>query len=152
MRSGVLIVDGSGVFSPLRPWHTPPCSVFRRLVTDVARLTRDWDSCADVVFRGYPRGGLRQGEIVAAVRVWFSEWQSAGHRIVAHSQGHAPGTLFVVTSDTDLARRVRSVGAHVVSSEALRRALDIVCAAAHSGVTRRDVLTLRPQALLALDG
>jgi hypothetical protein len=147
----MLIVDGSNVPSPLRPWHTPPCGVYRRLVADVARLTRDWECCADVVFDGPPRGGLRQGELVAAVRAWFSEWQSADHCIIAHSHGHPPGTLFVVTSDGELARCVQKLGAQVVSSAALRRALDIVCSASHSGVARRSVLTLRPQALLALD-
>jgi predicted RNA-binding protein with PIN domain len=120
-------------------------------VADVARLTRDWECCADVVFDGPPRGGLRQGELVSAVRVWFSEWQDADHCIIAHSHGYPAGTLFVVTSDRDLARCVRNLGAQVISSEALRRALDIVCSAAHSGVTRSSLLTLRPQALLALD-
>jgi predicted RNA-binding protein with PIN domain len=147
----MLLVDGSNVPSPLRPWHVPSCGVLRRLVADIARLTRDWECCADVIFGGYPRSGLRQGELVAAVRVWFSEWQSASHCVTSHSHGHARGTLFVVTSDRRLQLRVRRLGAHVVSSEALRRALDIVCSAAHTGAPHSSVLTLRPQALLALE-
>ncbi len=147
----MLIVDGCNVPMPLRPWHKPARTGYRRLVEDVALLTRDWECCADVVFDGYPRATLRQGELVASVRVWFSEWQSGDTCIVAHSHGHPPGTLFVATSDRVLARRARTLGAHVVSSDALRRALDIVCSAAHAGTGRRSVLALQPHALLALD-
>jgi predicted RNA-binding protein with PIN domain len=148
----MLIVDGCNVLSPIRPWHKPSSTGYRRLVEDVALLTRDWECCADVVFDGHPRATLRQGEVVSSVRVWFSEWQRADTCVVAHSHGHPPGALFVATSDRVLAPRARRLGAHVVSGEALRRALDIVCSAAHAGVARRSVLSLQPRALLALDG
>jgi predicted RNA-binding protein with PIN domain len=147
----VLIVDGSNVPSPFRPWHSAPGSGRRQLVADVARLTRDWECCADVVFDGYPGSGLRQGELVATVRVWFSGWQPADVCIAAQSHGHAPGSLFVVTSDRELARRVRALGAQVISSDGLRRALDIVCAAAHRGTAHPPLLMRHPQGLLALD-
>ena len=147
----MLLVDGNNVPSPLRPWHSHEWGAQRRLVVDVARLTRDWECCADVVFDGYPRGGLRQGALVAAVRVSFSERLSADDCIGARAPEHPPGELLVVTSDRGLARTVLAVGAHVVSSESLRRALDVVCAAAHSSTRIRTPLMQRPQALLALD-
>jgi predicted RNA-binding protein with PIN domain len=147
----MLIVDGRGVPSPFRPWHTPPCGAHRRLVVDIARLTRDWECCVDVVFPGHPSGGLGQRQLVSSVRVWFSEWRSVDRYVVAGSQGQTPGRLFVVTSDRELARRVRSLGAQIVSGEALRRALDMVCAEANGGARRPSPLTQEPQALLALD-
>jgi hypothetical protein len=126
---GVLIVDASSVPSPVRPWHKPgrhvsgsagasstlDCGALRRLIADVARLSRDWESCADLVVDGYPRNGLRQGMVITTVRVWFSEWQSADDCVVAQSHGYPPGDLFVATSDRALARRVWMLGAQVVS-------------------------------------
>jgi hypothetical protein len=147
----VLIVDGNNVPSPPRPWHPPGCPACRRLVVEVARLTRDWESCADVVFDGHPRAALRHGSIVSAVRVLFSGWHTADDRIVELLAEHDPTEAFVVTSDRDLRWRVLARGARVVSSETLRRALDMVCAATHAGTPLRTPLVQRPQALLAFE-
>jgi predicted RNA-binding protein with PIN domain len=148
----MLLIDGNTMSSPRRPWHPTSCDVRRRLVMDVARLTRDWASCADVVFDGYPRGGLRQGALVAAVQVWFSAWRSADDAIVERAMRHVPDELFIVTSDRELGRRVRVFGAVVVSSESRRRALDIACSAAHAARAPRAPLPTSPSALVALDG
>jgi predicted RNA-binding protein with PIN domain len=150
-RCLVLLVDGNNVPSPIRPWHPAECGGPHRLVADVARLTRDWDCCADVVFDGCPRAGLRHGGLVASVCVLFAGRGTADVYIRTRVHEHAPGELIVVTSDRRLATHVAAAGAHVVSSESLRRALDIVCAAAHARASHRTPLSERPQALLALD-
>jgi predicted RNA-binding protein with PIN domain len=122
------------------------------LVLEVARLTSDWECCADVVFDGPPRGGLGHGAVVASVRAWFSERGSAADIVVAMTAEHASDGVFVVTSDSDLARRVWAFGARVVSNTSMRRALDLACGAIHAGVSPPRDLMHGPDALLALEG
>lgn len=123
----------------------------RRLVADVARLTHEWPICADVVFDGFPREGLRHGEVLAAVRVWFAAHQTADDWILARAPEHPPGELLVVTSDRSLVRRLLPCGARIISSETLRRGLDTACAAVHAGGSPLRSLAHGPDALLAMD-
>jgi len=92
-RDLMLLVDGNNVSSPRRPWHPMDRGSRRRLVADVARLTHEWPICADVVFDGFPREGLRHGEVLAAVRVWFAAHQTADDWILARAPEHPPGEL-----------------------------------------------------------
>ena len=149
----MLIVDGNNVSSPRRPWHRVVWGGQLRLVVDVALLTREWESCADVVFDGPPSHPLYDGSIVRAVQVWFSGARCADDRIVElalHDRPRGDRTL-VATSDRELARRVQRLGAEIVSSETLRQALDLAGGAADAPARVRMPVLQGNLALLAME-
>jgi predicted RNA-binding protein with PIN domain len=132
-RSGVggqvtrCLVDGMNVIGsrPDRWWNDPDKAV-RRLIDELDRYAEETREEVMVVFDHQPRdvsSGMH-GEI----RVAFASRRgrnAADHEIAEMvAEDESPATLHVVTSDRDLADRVRQRGARVTSSGAFRRRLD----------------------------
>jgi hypothetical protein len=148
----MLVVDGNNVPSPFRPWHRPRWSAAQRLVSDLARLTRAWSSCVDLLFDGRARPGLPNGHVIEGIRVRYA-WPGVAddHVVQLLEELNDDGEPSVVaTSDGGLGRRARALGAAVVSSECLRHALDRVSGAAHLGIPLRSPLLESPDALIGL--
>lgn len=117
----LLVVDGHNVMGS-RPdgWWRDRAGAVRRLVAQLG----DWAARSDrdvlVVFDGSPPAGL-----AAPPRVEVRFAQRRGPDAADHdiadlvAADPAPERLRVVTSDADLARRVRAHGAAVVGARAL---------------------------------
>jgi hypothetical protein len=144
----MLLVDGNGIVAARRPWHSESWDWQRRVVIDVARLTQGWDTCADVVFEGYPQSAV--GPFESGVRAWFARrWRA--HDVLLRLARELPeGEGIVATSDPELARRARALGSRVVTSDALRRAVDRVGAALHARHALPALLVDGPEGLLAM--
>jgi predicted RNA-binding protein with PIN domain len=110
---------------PDRWWNDPDRAV-RRFIEELDRYASRTGEELTVVFDRRPRD-VEPGRH-GAVTVGFASWRgrnAADHEIVDMVAGHpSPGSLTVVTSDTDLARRVRELGARVRSSGSFRRHIE----------------------------
>ena len=125
MTSGRWIVDGMNVIGsrPTGWWRDRP-GAMRDLVEELDEFAgREGDEIT-VVFDGAPvrpRRATRVGVRFASRR----GPNAADDDIAELVEGDAePATLSVVTSDSDLARRVRERGAAVVGAGEFRRRLD----------------------------
>ena len=118
------IVDGMNVIGsrPTGWWRDRP-GAMRALVSELGEFAASEGDEVTVVFDG--KGFELEGE---AVRVMFATRRgpnAADDDIAALvERDDAPGELSVVTSDGDLARRVRDAGAAVVGAGQFRRRLD----------------------------
>jgi predicted RNA-binding protein with PIN domain len=122
-----LIVDGMNVIGS-RPdgwWRDRPGAI-RALVTQLAELVDAEGERVTVVFDGRPLE-LAEPGLPAGLEVVFA---SRGGRNAADDDIFAlveaaerPEELRVVTSDEDLARRVRGLGAEVTGARSFRRRL-----------------------------
>ena len=118
------IVDGMNVIGsrPTGWWRDRP-GAMRALVSELGEFAASEGDEVTVVFDG--KGFELEGE---GVRVMFATRRgpdAADDDIAALVEGDdAPGELSVVTSDGDLARRVRDAGAAVVGAGEFRRRLD----------------------------
>jgi predicted RNA-binding protein with PIN domain len=118
------IVDGMNVIGS-RPdgwWRDRPAAM-RDLVGELERFAEETGEPVTVVFDGQPFE-LESG----AVDVRFASRRgpnAADHDIAALAEDDpAPAELSVVSSDADLARRVRDAGGSVVGAGEFRRRLD----------------------------
>jgi predicted RNA-binding protein with PIN domain len=118
------VVDGMNVIGA-RPdgWWRDRTAAMERLTGALDAHARETGDDVTVVFDGRPR------EIAAErVDVRFASRRgpnAADDDIAAIVQGDPePGAISVVTSDGDLARRVRDAGASVVGAGEFRRLLD----------------------------
>ena len=118
------IVDGMNVIGsrPTGWWRDRP-GAMRALVEELGEFAARDGHAVTVVFDGSPFE--LEGD---RVRVMFATRRgpnAADDDIAALvEQDPAPGELSVVTSDGDLARRVRDAGAAVVGAGQFRRRLD----------------------------
>jgi predicted RNA-binding protein with PIN domain len=118
------IVDGMNVIGsrPTGWWRDRP-GAMRGLVVELGELAAREGDDVTVVFDGKPFELEGDG-----VRVLFATRRgpnAADDDIAALvERDEAPGELSVVTSDGDLARRVRAAGAAVVGAGEFRRRLD----------------------------
>ena len=121
------LVDGMNVIGsrPDRWWNDPDKAV-RRLIREVDRHAKETGEEVTVVFDRQPRD-VSPG-IHGAITVAFASRggrNAADHEIVEMvADDESPAMLKVVTSDRDLADRVRQRGARVASSGSFRRRLD----------------------------
>jgi predicted RNA-binding protein with PIN domain len=120
-----LIVDGMNVIGS-RPdrWWRDRRGAMRRLVGELGVYADETGDEVTVVLDGRP---FDLGERVDAVTIRFAPGgRNAGDdEIVRIVEADArPRTLEVVTSDRELGRRVRALGAHVVPAGELRAELD----------------------------
>jgi predicted RNA-binding protein with PIN domain len=110
---------------PDRWWNDPDRAV-RRLIEQLDRYARKTGDDVTVVFDRQPRD-VSPGPH-GAVTVAFASRRgrnAADHEIVRMAaDDEAPSSLTVVTSDRDLADRVRQRGARVSSSSSFRRRVD----------------------------
>jgi predicted RNA-binding protein with PIN domain len=131
------IVDGMNVIGS-RPdgWWRDRAGAMERLAADLDALARETGEPVTVVFDGRPRAIRAE-----RVEVRFATGRgpnAADDDIAALAAADAdPQSLSVVTSDADLARRARAVGARLVGAGEFRRRLDAL-APAPAGKEPRD--------------
>lgn len=123
-----LVVDGMNVIGS-RPdgWWRDRAGAARRLHARCARLVADSDDAVTLVLDGRPTSELPEGvhDDVAVVYARRGGRDAADDRIVELVDADPdPGGLTVVTSDRELARRVRELGAYVIGAGDLLRRLD----------------------------
>ena len=123
-----LVVDGMNVIGS-RPdgWWRDRAGAARRLHARLTRLVAVSDDAVTLVLDGRPTSDLPEGvhDDVAVVYARRRGRDAADDRIV-ELVGADPdaGGLTVVTSDRELARRVRELDAEVIGAGALLRRLD----------------------------
>jgi predicted RNA-binding protein with PIN domain len=121
------LVDGMNVIGS-RPdrWWNDPDGAIRRLIDELDRYAEETHEEVTVVFDRQPRDlspGMH-GEVAVAFASRRGR-NAADHEIAEMvADDGSPATLHVVTSDRDLADRVRHGGARVASSGSFRRRLD----------------------------
>ena len=118
------LVDGMNVIGS-RPtgWWRDRTAAMARLVEDLRVFALETGEPVTVVFDGRPRD-LGEAE---PVEVAFASGgrNAADHEIARRVEADAaPGELRVVTSDGELAARVRAAGAEVVGAGSFRSRLD----------------------------
>ena len=121
------LVDGMNVIGsrPDRWWNDPDRAI-RRLIEELDRYAEETHEEVTVVFDRQPRDVLpgMHGEVAVAFASRRGR-NAADHEIAEMvAEDGSPATLHVVTSDRDLADRVRQRGARVASSGSFRRRLD----------------------------
>jgi predicted RNA-binding protein with PIN domain len=121
------LVDGMNVIGS-RPdrWWNDPDKAIRRLIDELDRYAEETHEDVTVVFDRQPRdmpAGMH-GDVTVAFA--SRRGRNAADHEIAEMVGEdgSPATLQVVTSDRDLADRVRQRGARVASSGSFRRRLD----------------------------
>ena len=125
------LVDGMNVIGS-RPdrWWNDPDGAIRRLIDELDRYAEETHEEVTVVFDRQPRDvspGMH-GEVAVAFASRRGR-NAADHEIAEMvADDGSPATLDVVTSDRDLADRVRRRGARVASSGSFRRRLDEILA------------------------
>jgi predicted RNA-binding protein with PIN domain len=127
MRTTRLIVDGMNVIGS-RPdkWWNDPDRAVRRFIEELDRHGSRTGEDITVVFDRQPPDVSpgRHGTITVAFASRRGR-NAADHEIVQMvAEDAAPDSLTVVTSDADLAERVRGLGANVRSSGSFRRRID----------------------------
>jgi predicted RNA-binding protein with PIN domain len=121
------LVDGMNLIGsrPNRWWNDPDRAI-RQLIEELDRYARTTSEDVVVVFDRKPRD-VAPG-VHGTTRVEFasrSGRNAADHEIVDIVSGNeGRAALWVVTSDRELAERVRKLGAGVSSSMAFRRRID----------------------------
>jgi predicted RNA-binding protein with PIN domain len=118
------LVDGMNVIGsrPTGWWRDRP-GAMRTLVEQLERFADGTGEAVTVVFDGKPFD--LEGESVDVLFASRRGRNAADDDIAAIVQRDAdPGELSVVTSDADLAARVRAAGAAVVGAGEFRRRLD----------------------------
>ena len=119
------IVDGMNVIGsrPTGWWRDRP-GAMREMVEELKAFAEGSGDRVTVVFDGKPFE-LESGDGVTVVFASRSGPNAADDDIAALVESDAaPSDLSVVTSDADLARRVREAGATVVGAGNFRRLLD----------------------------
>ena len=118
------IVDGMNVIGsrPTGWWRDRP-GAMRGLVAELGEFAARGGDDVTVVFDGKPFE--LEGDGVSVTFASRGGRNAADDDIAAFVEAdRAPGELSVVTSDGDLARRVRDAGAAVVGAGEFRRRLD----------------------------
>jgi len=119
------IVDGMNVIGsrPTGWWRDRP-GAMRTLVDDLNAFAEDTGHPVTVVFDGKPFD-LEGGDGVSVEFASRRGPNAADDDIAALVEGDEdPGSLSVVTSDGDLAARVRAAGGELVGAGEFRRRLD----------------------------
>jgi predicted RNA-binding protein with PIN domain len=123
-----LLVDGMNVIGS-RPdgWWRNRDEAVRRLASCLSRMATATGDQITVVFDGRPLPDLPEGPN-DGITVLYGRRKgrnAADDRIVAEVESdNQPATVTVVTSDRELADRVRRLGAQVVGARTLREQLD----------------------------
>jgi predicted RNA-binding protein with PIN domain len=120
-----LVVDGMNVIGS-RPdrWWRDRRGAMRRLVATLDRFARETGDHVTVVLDSRP---FDMGSKQAAITVRFAPGgRDAGDDEIVRiaERDAAPDTLHVVTSDRELAARVRALGASVIPAGEFRAGLD----------------------------
>ncbi|MGH9832490.1 MAG: NYN domain-containing protein [Blastocatellia bacterium] len=125
------LIDGNNVIGQRVGWHRDKAGSRRRLMRELARLAGAKKLRLAVVFDGAPDPQFPDGSIYRGVKVFFARPGSdADTRIIEMAEAEQnKKNLIVVTSDGNLAARVRVCGVRVMRSGEFRRMLDETAAA-----------------------
>ncbi len=125
------LIDGNNVIGQRVGWHRDKAGSRRRLMQDLAQLAGAKKLRLAVVFDGAPDPQFPDGSIYRGVKVFYARAGSdADTRIVQMAEAERNRkSLVVVTSDGNLAARVRTCGVRVMRSGEFRRMLDETVAA-----------------------
>jgi predicted RNA-binding protein with PIN domain len=120
------LVDGNNVIGGRVGWHRDKDGARRRLLDDLARLARVRKLRLSVVFDGAPDAAFPDGSRYRGVKVFYARpGADADARIIEMVEAEkSKHNLLVVTSDGQLASRVRVCGVRVMRSGEFRRMLD----------------------------
>jgi predicted RNA-binding protein with PIN domain len=120
------LVDGNNVIGGRVGWHRDKDGARRRLLDDLARLARVRKLRLSVVFDGAPDSAFPDGSRYRGVKVFYARpGADADARIIEMVEAEKnKNNLLVVTSDGQLASRVRVCGVRVMRSGEFRRMLD----------------------------
>jgi predicted RNA-binding protein with PIN domain len=126
------LIDGNNVIGGRVGWHRDKPGSRRRLVQDLARLAQTKKLRLSVVFDGAPDPEFPDGSSYRSVRIFYSRQGSdADARIIEIVEAERnKKNLLVVTSDRQLASRIRATGVRVMRSGEFRRMLDEIAPAA----------------------
>jgi predicted RNA-binding protein with PIN domain len=126
------LIDGNNVIGQGVGWHRDKAGSRRRLMQELARLAGAKKLRLAVVFDGAPDLQFPDGSSYRGVKVFFARPGSdADTRIIEMAEAERnKKNLIVVTSDRNLAARVRVCGVRVMRSGEFRRMLDETVAAA----------------------
>lgn len=129
------LVDGNNVMGQRVGWHRDKAGARRRLLEELARMTRAARVTIAVVFDGAPDEHFPDGSSFMGVRVHYAARGSdADTRIKAMAEtSRERRTLKVVTSDNALADYVRRCGVEVIRAGEFRRRLDEVAREGEAG-------------------
>ena len=122
----MVLVDGNNVMGQHVGWHRDKPAAQRRLLLELAAMTRQQGVVVTVVFDGKPLGGIRDGDEVEGVKVYFARPGSdADERIVELAQDLTePEQVLAVTSDRELRDRLQSLGLRTMRSGRFRSRLE----------------------------
>lgn len=124
------LIDGNNVIGQrakgYEDWHRDKAGARRRLLAEVARLAGWRKLRLTVVFDGAPDARFPDGSSCRGVKVFYARaGADADARIVELVETERDKkSLTVVTSDRQLAARVRVCGVRVMRAGELRRMLD----------------------------
>jgi predicted RNA-binding protein with PIN domain len=120
------LIDGNNVIGQRVGWHRDKPGSRRLLMQDLARLALAKKLRLAVVFDGAPDPQFPDGSSYRGVKIFYSRQGSdADTRIIKMVETERNRkNLVVVTSDGELASRVRANGVRVMRSGEFRRMLD----------------------------
>lgn len=124
------LIDGNNVIGQrakgYEDWHQDKAGARRRLLDEVARWAGARKLRVTVVFDGAPDASFPDGSSCRGVKVFYARaGADADARIVELVEAEPnKKNLIVVTSDRQLAARVRVCGVRVLRAGELRRTLD----------------------------
>ena len=120
------LIDGNNVMGQRPGWHRDRRAAQRRVLSEIAELSRLQRIQMSVVFDGRPIDNFPDGSRYRGVNVYFARpGSSADDRIIELvEQFPNRHNLKVVTSDRALARRLEVEGVKTVKAGEIRRRLD----------------------------
>jgi len=120
------LIDGNNVIGQRVGWHRDKPGSRRRLIEDLVRFTWIKRTALTVVFDGAPSAEFPHGSSYKGVRIFYpAKGEDADSRIVEIVEAEQnQNNLIVVTSDRQLAARVRVCGVRVIRSGVFRQMLD----------------------------
>jgi predicted RNA-binding protein with PIN domain len=124
------LVDGNNVMGGRVGWHRDKAGARRRLLDELIRFARARRQRVTVVFDGAPDPACPDGSKSGGVTVHYARrGADADGRIVELVEAEANRkNLLVVTSDSQLAARIRVCGVRVMRSGEFRQTLDAIAA------------------------
>lgn len=122
------LVDGTNVMALSVGWHRDKPAARKRLIREAARFVAATRAKVTLVFDGAPDEAFPDGVTHRSVKISYARpGDDADTRIVELVRmSHAKRELIVVTSDRELASRVRQEGCRVMRSGEFRTLLSEV--------------------------
>jgi len=120
------LIDGNNVIGQRPGWHRDKEGARRRLILELANFVRIRKVRVGVVFDGAPDPQFPEGSSYRSVRIFFGRPSgSADDRIIEMVEKERNRkNMTVVTSDRQLAERVRVCGVRVIRSGEFRRMIE----------------------------